>query len=615
MQKKIRLLLAMTLILLFSLGTQVKVTAADGDVAINELNFPDELFRNYVKKFDSNSDGVLSRAELERVTDIRVQFYGISSIKGLEYFPNVTELRCYNNKLTSLDISKNTKLRILYCYSNQLTSLDVSNNPKLELINPKDNLLTSIDVSKNPELINLCVIRNRITSLDVSNNPNLTYLMCRGNSLSGIDVSKNPKLQTLWLDSNKIACVDLSKNPGITDLLTNDNSYTITQTRYNTFDLSKIPGFNASLASNWKGGTVSGNILTIDEQGTTVTYTYDVDGAAGSKSAQFVFNIANPSKPTTYITTASVNGVDAPMPGKELDKTVSCNTAGVTETTPVIIWQKKNGGTYVNATGKADYNTTYRAVITLSPDIYYRFKQDTKGSINGTNATVSYNASNGNLVLSVEYTTAKEKLQSIEQNNVLEVAASVELKDMKLPSTVGIVTDGRITTTAKVDWNISKPTYLDGTTYDINNKNGYSFTLLGMVSTPANVDAAGTKLTTKIKVIVAKEGVEVKPTETQSETQTETQLETQSETQMESQTETQTETQTPSVENKTEEITTEASTREEITVSDETKGDGSKFNLAWLWIIPVAGIIAFIIFIILKRRKDEEDENAEGEIE
>ena len=41
-------------------------------------------------------------------------------------------LSCSNNKLTNLDVSKNTALETLYCDENNLASLDVSKNTALE---------------------------------------------------------------------------------------------------------------------------------------------------------------------------------------------------------------------------------------------------------------------------------------------------------------------------------------------------------------------------------------------------------------------------------------------------------------------------------------------------
>ena len=40
--------------------------SAWGDVAINETNFPDDGFRDFVADFDSNGDEILSTAEIAR---------------------------------------------------------------------------------------------------------------------------------------------------------------------------------------------------------------------------------------------------------------------------------------------------------------------------------------------------------------------------------------------------------------------------------------------------------------------------------------------------------------------------------------------------------------------
>ena len=105
---------------------------AAGDVEINEKNFPDEKFRDYVKEnFDTDWDGFLSDYEISESTKIDVGEKGISDLKGIEYFTYLTELRCNQNKLTSLDISNNEALQSLYCAKNDITKLDISACPKL----------------------------------------------------------------------------------------------------------------------------------------------------------------------------------------------------------------------------------------------------------------------------------------------------------------------------------------------------------------------------------------------------------------------------------------------------------------------------------------------------
>ena len=102
-----------------------------GIIPLVEYVLPDEAFRKYLKKFDTNGDEILAPAERYAVKEINVASKNISNLFGIQFFPNLKKLVCYNNQLTELDVSKNTKLMELSCYNNQLTSLDVSKNTKL----------------------------------------------------------------------------------------------------------------------------------------------------------------------------------------------------------------------------------------------------------------------------------------------------------------------------------------------------------------------------------------------------------------------------------------------------------------------------------------------------
>ena len=125
-------------------------------VAINETNFPDENFRKFVKnEFDYDDDNALSSTEIEEVTYVDCYESRISSLKGIEYFIALETLDCSNNRLSSLDVSKNTELKTLNCYNNQLSSLDVSKNTALMELSCYNNQLKSMDVSENTALITL----------------------------------------------------------------------------------------------------------------------------------------------------------------------------------------------------------------------------------------------------------------------------------------------------------------------------------------------------------------------------------------------------------------------------------------------------------------------------
>ena len=49
------------------------------------------------------------------LTSMNVQNKHIQSLEGIAYFTALTDLRCYINQLTSLDVSHNTALTALYC--------------------------------------------------------------------------------------------------------------------------------------------------------------------------------------------------------------------------------------------------------------------------------------------------------------------------------------------------------------------------------------------------------------------------------------------------------------------------------------------------------------------
>ena len=184
--KKQLLLLAVAL---FATATAVRAQAL---VQINSSTFPDSNFRNVVKgkDIDKNQDGMLSTAERLAVTDLYVEKKGIQNLKGIEYFTALEILYCYENQLTSLDLSKNSALTELFCYDNKLTSLDVSKNTALTVLSCHYNQLTNLDVSKNTALTMLYCYDNKLTSLDLTNNKALTTLWCYLNQIGHTDMLK-----------------------------------------------------------------------------------------------------------------------------------------------------------------------------------------------------------------------------------------------------------------------------------------------------------------------------------------------------------------------------------------------------------------------------------------
>ena len=168
------------------------IAVQSAGVAIDNTNFPDANFRSHVASlFDEDNDNYLSEEEINEVKFINCANEGISDLTGISHFTALETFNCFNNQLTSLDVSKNTALTYLDCGDNQLTSLDISNT-------------------------------------------NMNIFNCR------------------------------------------DNIYQIVVDNDRTFDLSTLPGnFDVARTSDWSGGKVSGNTLTVESGKDTVTYKYD----------------------------------------------------------------------------------------------------------------------------------------------------------------------------------------------------------------------------------------------------------------------------------------------------------------------------------------------------
>ena len=249
---------------------------AEAQTYVPLYKFPDETFRKYLEQFDKDDDTFLSTDERNAVTKIDVDGKGITTLEGIQHFSKLETLLCCDNKLTSLDVSKNSALKYLYCDQNNLTSLDVTKNIALEELSCSQNQLTELDVRQNAALTYLDCGTNQLTSLDVCKNAALKYLYCSQNNLTSLDVSQNPALLLIACSGNQLTSLDLSQT-AVAALGTSDNKITIeVEETSRTFDLSTLPGkFDVTKATKWNGGTVSGNTLTVNAGANQVTYTYD----------------------------------------------------------------------------------------------------------------------------------------------------------------------------------------------------------------------------------------------------------------------------------------------------------------------------------------------------
>ncbi len=193
---------------------RIQCVGQTGYIKIKKANFPDRYFRKYIKEnFDKDRDGILSSDEINNITNILVVCnQNITSLQGIEHFPNLMSLTYFQTGITELDITKNTALTELLCYGAGITELDVSNNPELTELNCSNTGITELDVSKNTALTSLSCWSTGITELDVTKNTALTELWLDSTGITSLDVSQNIELDKLSCYKTEITELDISNN-------------------------------------------------------------------------------------------------------------------------------------------------------------------------------------------------------------------------------------------------------------------------------------------------------------------------------------------------------------------------------------------------------------------
>ena len=364
-------------------SAQADAAVPEGYIAINEKNFPDENFRDYVaRKWDKNHDKYFSPSEIANAKWISCDNKEISNLKGIEFFTNIWLLECYYNNLTTIDLSHNKNLSYINCHHNQLKELDVSGlpllktfycghnelpsinvskNEQLEDFDCQDNHLDTLNVSQNKELVKLSCGDNNLTELDVSENKKLKelwfyrdnlsnldlgnqteleVLSCEGNPLSVLDVSANTKLKKLLVSNTNLTSLDAKNHTALATFVGKDCSYNIAVEGDGKFDLTTLPGnFDASKATATGGGTINGHFLTVDPNSKTFRYDYDI--GQPNKKMNVVLNVHwhnykwqhDGTKHWRECTTANCPGLTAEQVAKaphvyDNAKDNNCNTCG-----------------------------------------------------------------------------------------------------------------------------------------------------------------------------------------------------------------------------------------------------------------------------------------------
>jgi hypothetical protein len=162
-------------------------------ITYSQITFiPDPEFENYLLQIGVDTDGSLNgqvfTSDIEDEIDLLFPWGApeIKDLTGIEDFTSLEILDIFSVNIAELNIANNFNLRHLILSDVSLTSLDVSNNIELELLYIFNN--------------NGGLFMSTISSLDFSNNSLLIACIISGASITNIDFSQNNNLGSLNLD-------------------------------------------------------------------------------------------------------------------------------------------------------------------------------------------------------------------------------------------------------------------------------------------------------------------------------------------------------------------------------------------------------------------------------
>ena len=245
-------------------GEQVSFsTSTEPTVSVEDNAFSQYLINN----FDTNHDGKIQISEAAAVENIDCNSLGIASLKGIENFANLKELRCQTNNLSTLDLTGNKNLEVRWAFDNaNLSSINVKGLAGLKYLHAYKTSLASIDVGDCVSLLELVLNDTPLTTLDLTYNNQLTLLAVQMTAMDKLDVSNKTSLVTLLCNDSPMSSLNVSGCSSLTDVHA---------------QFTSIPSFNFAGLAGLKYADIHGNkcdAATINANGCSILaelYGYD----------------------------------------------------------------------------------------------------------------------------------------------------------------------------------------------------------------------------------------------------------------------------------------------------------------------------------------------------
>lgn len=303
--------------------------------------FPDKALCAYMKRFDTNNDGVLSADELEKITALEIcsapsaatpsgatlsgaaqvfdrtakldAAHAIYSFAGIERLKNLRVFKFAGNassdqqaaRTIHLDLSKNTQLTTLVVQSDEaLDALNVASLSKLEQLECYGAGILRLDVSQNGALKQLVVIGSSAKKVPLTlKSSSLTAL--QGIHVEHCVIDKADKLGLAFVQSPQLKSVSIiDTNAKKIDLLNNKQLSTVEVRDNATCSMLFLSSFkpNWSIEHNTK-------LVQLNINAGKMTFD-DIRAAYKACSQPAILNVTSTSADVSYVFDAAFDGLD-----------------------------------------------------------------------------------------------------------------------------------------------------------------------------------------------------------------------------------------------------------------------------------------------------------------
>lgn len=187
-------------------------TGCSKGVKINEKNFPDETFRNYLLKEDRNGDKYLTADQLLFISGISLT--GCDNIEGIEYLTNLKSLTLTNCKdLSALESATNlSSLNLVDCKNVDIDFSKLTNLHKLSITNC--DVTVDIDLSDSQTIDDIEIKESTVRNLILNDCAILYHVYIHESTAETVKTSNCPYLNSFTVDEvQNLRSIEITECP------------------------------------------------------------------------------------------------------------------------------------------------------------------------------------------------------------------------------------------------------------------------------------------------------------------------------------------------------------------------------------------------------------------